>query len=181
MTPEQWSGIISASVIPVVVISACGLMCLAFYNRLASIVARLRQFQKERIQEEEACARLKLKPHPDKLTLLRHERMLELLETQTKRVTRRARLIRVTLLCLLATIALLVACSFFSGLSTVWPQMIYIAAVLFYVALALLVLGIIPAFIEMTKALEPIQLERQLVSRFARELGQLAQEEPPAP
>jgi len=44
--PEDWSRILSASVAPVVIISACGLLCLAFYNRLASVVSRLRAFQR---------------------------------------------------------------------------------------------------------------------------------------
>jgi len=40
MNPENWTRLIAASVVPIVVISAAGLLCLAFYNRLAAIVTR---------------------------------------------------------------------------------------------------------------------------------------------
>ena len=53
MPPSDWAKIISASVVPVVIISSCGLLCLAFYNRLAAIVSRLRGFQRERLHEQE--------------------------------------------------------------------------------------------------------------------------------
>ncbi len=39
---DQWTKVIAASVSPIIVISACGLLCLAFYNRMAAIVNRLR-------------------------------------------------------------------------------------------------------------------------------------------
>ena len=50
----DWSNIITAGVGPVIVISACGLLCLAFYNRLAAVVTRLRGFHRERLHEHEA-------------------------------------------------------------------------------------------------------------------------------
>ena len=37
----DWMKIVPASVVPVVGLSACGLLALAFYNRMAAIVARL--------------------------------------------------------------------------------------------------------------------------------------------
>src|SRR5687767_4133575 len=100
MLPEEWSRILAASVVAVVVISACGLLCLAFYNRLASIVSRLRGFQRERLDEQQEYARCLFAGTLDKVMLARHHRILEMLETQTTRVTRRARLIRFTLLLL---------------------------------------------------------------------------------
>jgi hypothetical protein len=53
MSANDLTRIVSASVVPVVIISACGLLALAFYNRLAAIVSRLRGFQRERIHEQE--------------------------------------------------------------------------------------------------------------------------------
>ena len=50
MAYSDWAKIISSSVVPVVIISACGLLCLAFYNRMAAIVSRLRGFQRERLR-----------------------------------------------------------------------------------------------------------------------------------
>src|SRR5437868_2476989 len=39
---NDWSKVISAGVGPIIAISACGLLCLAFYNRLAAVVTLLR-------------------------------------------------------------------------------------------------------------------------------------------
>ena len=50
MVIEQWLHVVAASVVPVVVISACGLLCLAFYNRLAAVVTRLRAFHREQLE-----------------------------------------------------------------------------------------------------------------------------------
>ena len=109
MVSEPWSRIVSASVTPVVVISACGLMSLAFYNRLASIVSRLRGFQRERLHEQEEIHRLTAQSSHDEITLTRRLRFLDNLSNQTTRTLRRAKLVRFTLLCLLGTIALLVS------------------------------------------------------------------------
>mgnify|MGYP000923026210 CR=1 FL=1 len=54
MPLQDWTKIISTSVVPVAIISACALLCLALYNRLASMVSRLRGFQRERLREAHA-------------------------------------------------------------------------------------------------------------------------------
>ena len=56
MFAEQWTKVLGASVTPVVVISATALLCLAFYNRLAAIVGRLRSVQRERLEQQERLA-----------------------------------------------------------------------------------------------------------------------------
>ena len=53
MTVPEWPSIISVSVVPVVIISACGLLSRAFYGRLAAVVSRLRGFQREILKEQE--------------------------------------------------------------------------------------------------------------------------------
>ena len=82
MRTEDWSRILSASVAPAVIISACGLLCLAFYNRLAFVVSRLRAFHRERLAEQE---RLTHQPK-DALGTERHRRVLAMLSVQTERV-----------------------------------------------------------------------------------------------
>jgi len=84
----EWPNIISVSVVPVVIISACGLLCLAFYGRLAALVARLRTFQREMLRGQERWA---------KEGLGDHQLLLEVLRKQTLRVAERARLIRLVL------------------------------------------------------------------------------------
>ena len=63
---DSGTQIIQAGVSPIIVISACGLLSLAFYNRLTAVVARLRSFHREQLQVNEAiehCRRaLELQP-----------------------------------------------------------------------------------------------------------------------
>src|SRR5438477_5151399 len=100
--PTEYSyRLIAVSVVPVVVISAAGLLCLAFYNRFAAIVSRLRLFQRERLQQQEL--RDQSLEAKEAESLVRHERLIDLLGEQTEHVMKRARLMRRTLvLCLLS-------------------------------------------------------------------------------
>lgn len=163
---QDWSKIISAGVGPIIVISACGLLCLAFYNRLAAVVTRLRAFQRERLHEQEALARQRSTDQPDAIATVKHQELLGALQVQTQHVTHRARLIRQTLFCLLLTIACLSICSLAVGLSIFWPALIYPAAILFVIGLGLLFVGVIFAMIEMKYALDPIELESQFVTEM---------------
>ena len=54
MQTSDLSKVVSSAVVPVVIISSCGLLALAFYNRMAAIVSRLRSFQRERLLELES-------------------------------------------------------------------------------------------------------------------------------
>jgi hypothetical protein len=165
---ERWTQIVSASVAPVVVISACALMSLAFYNRLASIVARLRGFQRERLTEQEHVHRMERADPPDEYALRRRTRVLENLAEQTRRTLRRARLIRLTLMCLLGTIGLLVISSIFNGLAVIWPQAHVGAAILFLSGMLLLLAGIACAMAELLSALDVVESETRLVSELSR-------------
>ena len=160
---NDWSKIIVAGVGPIIVISACGLLCLAFYNRLAAVVSRLRAFQRERLNEQESLARER-SAGGDQIAIVRHQEMLGALQIQTERVTRRAKLIQQTLLCLLMTIACLALCSLVVGLSTVWAPAMYIAVPLFVIGLLLLFVGVVIAAVELKQALDPVELESQFVT-----------------
>src|SRR5881392_3260320 len=106
----DWLKVITAGVGPIIVISACGLLCLAFYNRLAAVVTRLRAFDRERLHEQEALAREMRSPTPDEFAQVRHRELIGMLEVQTRHVIRRAHFIRRTLGCLLMTIICLALC-----------------------------------------------------------------------
>lgn len=170
MFPEELHKFISASVVPVVIISACGLLCLAFYNRLAYIVSRLRMFQREHLEEQEKYARELAESPTDESALRRRRLLIEMLERQTADVSRRAHLIRSNLICLLGTILCLTVCSLATGLSVVWPWAMYIAIPPYVCGALLLVAGIIFAIIEMRGALKPVEFESRFVSRLADEL-----------
>src|SRR5215831_2967718 len=103
----DWSRIIAAGVGPIIVISACGLLCLALYNRLAAVVTRLRAFHRERLHEQEALNHARKQVPADETAMVMHLEVLGMLETQTRHVTRRAKLIRNALACLLACVACL--------------------------------------------------------------------------
>ncbi len=161
MPPLDFAKIISASVVPVVIISACGLLSLAFYNRMAAIVTRLRGFQRERLQHQEILERAGGKKDAEKQ---KHWLMLELLELQTTHVIRRAKLIRLTLLFLLLTIGMLIGCSLMLGLSVLLPNAIYVAIPLFVLGLLSMLAATIAAALELKGALEPVELESKFIT-----------------
>jgi hypothetical protein len=167
MPPLDWSRIVSASVVPVVIISACGLLCLAFYNRLSSLVSRLRAFHRERLATQEQLDRR----GGDEQRGTPHALLLEVLEEQTAHLLRRARLIRSTLVCLLSTIACLTACSLLSGLGTVWPPAAAGAVALFVTGMALMLAAVVFAIVELRGALDPVELETEFVAGLTEGLG----------
>lgn len=175
MHPESWLKVMTASVVPVVIISACGLLCLAFYNRLASVVSRLRTFQRERLIEQERLAHDRridgVESDVQAATRRRRERLLAMLAEQSDRVTRRARLIRATLLCILGAVACLTLCSFFTGLSALWPSAAYPAAWVYLAGIMLLLSGVCCAIAELSRALDPVEIEVDFVDELAEELG----------
>src|SRR5439155_5458231 len=101
---QELPKLISAGVGPIIVISACGLLCLAFYNRLAAVVTRLRSFHRERLHEQDALDRQMASAAPDETAMVRHRELLGMLDVQERHVIRRAHWIRRTLGCLLLTI-----------------------------------------------------------------------------
>jgi len=152
--------IISSAVVPVVIISACGLLALAFYNRMAAIVSRLRGFQRERLQAQE---------HMESSGNTRSQQLLEHLEIQTTRVKRRAKLIRLTLFFLLLTIGLLICCCIMLGLSVLLPAAVYVAIALFILGLLSMLSSTIAAALELKGALEPVELESRFVTHILHE------------
>jgi uncharacterized membrane protein YbjE (DUF340 family) len=161
MPPVDFAKMIGASVVPVVIISACGLLALAFYNRMAAIVTRLRGFQRERMQQQEFLQRTGDKKDAE---AQKHWLVLELLELQTMHVIRRAKLIRLTLLFLLLTIGMLIGCSLMLGLSVLLPKAIYVAIPLFVLGLLSLLTATIAAALELKGALEPVELESRFIT-----------------
>jgi VIT1/CCC1 family predicted Fe2+/Mn2+ transporter len=150
----------------VVIISACGLLCLAFYNRLAAIVSRLRGFQRERLHEQDLLASAGVESGPEHS---RRRRLLEHLESQSARVVCRAKLIRLTLLFLLLTIAILIGCCIVLGLSVLAPHAVFIAVPLFMLGLICMLAGMISAMLELKAALQPAELESRFVSDMLQE------------
>lgn len=179
MFSEQWSRVISASVTPVVVISATALLCLAFYNRMAAIVARLRAVQRERLQAQDRLDTLSA-PAVERGSALRESCILEGLADQSARIRKRARLIRATLMLLLSAIAALVISSLLSGLTIVWRGGMYGAAVFFALGMTLLLSAICCALAEMMIALDPAEIEIDMVSELTGDGAEPRAAEAPA-
>ncbi len=155
MNFPEWPSMISMSVVPVVIISACGLLALAFYGRMAAVVSRLRGFQREMLKEQEKLERT---------GGVEEARLIEVLRTQTEQVTRRARLIRLTLWFLLVAVALLIVCSLTLAASWFVRQAAILAAAFFVMGLLSMLGGIIAAMLELRGALQPVELETRFVS-----------------
>jgi hypothetical protein len=164
---DHWSKIVAASVAPVVVISASGLLCLAFYNRLAAIVSRLRSVQRERLVEMSGY-RASVKGG-DFFATQRHLRLLKNLAEQTSRIIARARLIRLTLLGLLGAVCLMITSSLMNGIALFWPSFAVGAAIAFVGGMLSLLLGVITAMCELRAALDVVRLESELVDDLTTE------------
>lgn len=162
-----WTEIITLSVVPVVMISACGLLCLAFYNRLSVVVTRLRSLQRERLAEYKELFRLE---GGKKEALLKQEAelFLRFLEDQTADVLKRARCLRNGIFCLISCIFSLVLTSLFIGVGLVFPVLDVLVLLFFVTALGLFLTGLTFAVLEIRVALNPIQMESGFVQRLIK-------------
>lgn len=152
--------IISAAVGPVVIMSACGLLCSTFYTRITNVIMRLRVFQRERLAEQTALAK-----ETDPAGRQRRRDMMDVLSTQTDMMIHRVRLIRTTLFCLLSTILCLATSSLSLGLSVLWPPALYAAVALFILGILLLMTGIFFALLDLRLAMRPVVLEADYVTK----------------
>jgi hypothetical protein len=166
---ERWNQIIQAGVTPIIVISACGLLALAFYNRMAAVVARLRAFHREQLQAQDmqskACA------DNDDIALVRCQEVRGMLSVQIAHVTRRARVLRGALACLLLSVAMMAACSIAAGVATLEPRLAYAAAPLFVHGLLLLIGAAGLAMLELKYAVDPVELESQFIEQLDADLN----------
>lgn len=156
MFREAWTRTLAASVTPMVVISAIGLLSLAFYNRYAAIVSRLRGLQRERLSTLQTI-REEADTDPADADLRRT--LLRGLEAQTANVMGRARLIRFTLQCLLVAVALLILSSLLHGATTFWEPLAIPAAVVFVAGMASFLCAISAAFVELCRSLDGVATE----------------------
>jgi len=161
--PLDLSKVVSAGVGPIIVISACGLLCSTFYARMTNVVSRLRLFQRERLAEQALLDR-----ETDPAMCAKRQELLVILSTQTDSLVRRVRLIRRTLFCLLLTISSLILCSLSLGLSVLWQPLIYAAIAMFILGLTLLLAGLFFAMVDLKLSLDPIVLEAAFVTRRIR-------------
>lgn len=164
---RTWNEMISASVVPVVIISACGLLCLAFYNRLGVVVARLRSLQRERLVEYKELFVLEEKKSSS-LKIQDAQQFLHSLELQTAEVMKRAMFLRNCIFCLIGAICILILTSLLIGISVVFPAIGVIAMCFFILGLLLVFYGLIFALKEIKIALDPIKMESGFIQRLIK-------------
>ena len=153
---------IGAAVVPAVMISACGLLCLALYNRLANVVSRLRALSRERMRESEMVR--PFAPAQAGVGAERFSRWVRrMLGRGSQGVLGRARLLCDALTCLIGAILCMALCSLAGGLATRWASWAWLALALFVAGDLLIVLGLGLALWELRLALGPAQIESRMV------------------
>ena len=163
--------VVATAAVPVVMISACSLLALAFYNRMASIVSRLRSIQRECIEHQEKLYAQKNAGGFDEMLARRTENLIAMQRQQTDSVLRRARLLRSALICLLSGIALFVVCCLsleLYAMEEASRTIGFVSAGLFMLASLLVFCGVCFAIAEMRWALGPITQESAMVEDMVR-------------
>lgn len=168
---SQTASVIAQLAAPVVMVSAGGLLCLALFNRLATLVARSRAFANERVVLLRALA----EPAPGVTGASLDRMRLEALEAHASRVLKRAALLRAALQCLLGGVLMMLASSGAIGLSLVSQRLWYVALVAFGVGLIAMASGVVLVMAELAQALRDVKLENSIL----RQIGDLVEPSPP--
>jgi hypothetical protein len=156
-------GTIQTLVAPVVMISACGLLCLALYNRLAAIVARARAFHKEWF---DASGRLRTDREENDASIGALRERATLLEAQVRKILSRAKLIRNALICLILTVMCMLFCSVALGLSPILHAFAHVALVSFAFGVGSMFGAMLLALIELLSALDPVMMEQETIENL---------------
>lgn len=161
---------ITSFVVPVVMISANGLLALAFYNRLAALIGRLRAINKERFDLFTRLSAMAGAPQ-EAPGVVHIQRRLEILDELGHMIFARARLIRDALICLLVTVLLMLGCSLNLGIAKRWPAVEWLAPILFVAGVAVMALGIVRAIQELCAALATLSFEHDMLEQAQEENG----------
>lgn len=149
---------------PVVIISACGLLCLAQFARYSGIIGRLRTLHRERFT---GLAKLSsLSGHERDLTADRCDH----LEVQAHRVLGMAKMIRNALLFLVLAVICMIVSSLMIGIGLVWPVPGRYGAVAAFVAgLLCMVSGMTFVFAELWSSLDVVTDEHRQIEAIGQE------------
>jgi hypothetical protein len=155
--------VLAVSVTPVVLISACGLITLALYNRLGAMLAQIRTLHKQKL---EAIITHEAQQSSNQAVLL------ELINSQAAKVTGKAKLIQKGLFCLLSAVVAFLLCSLLGAAATLHALMGVAALTTYVFGLVLFLASIGWALRELTLTLTPLEEERAhleiLTSRLAK-------------
>lgn len=160
--------IIGLLISPVLMISACGLLCLTYYNRMAVMVARIRAFNSERLNLlEKQIIRQENRTY-DNLAISQRARS-GAVGHQVETLLYRARLIRRTLVCLVCCIICMLTSSLSLGISLIFAWFAAAALAVFIAGIAFLLVGMIMALQELRLSLTPVALEQDFLCELAHQ------------
>lgn len=142
--------LLSVSVTPVVLISACGLITLALYNRLGAILARIRAFHQQKIDLLEGL---------DKQASGDQAMLLEMIDSQVARITVKAKAIQQGLYCLLSAVLAFLLCSLLGPATVLYVWAGAVALGMHVLGLGLFLAGVGWAIRELTLSLTPLEEE----------------------
>lgn len=142
--------LISVSVTPVVLISACGLITLALYNRLGAILARIRVFHQQKID---------LLTNRQQRSTDDRQLLLCLIDSQISKVTAKAKLIQRGLFFSLSAVLAFLFCSMLAAISVLHESIGFVALAIHMVGLTLFASGIGWALRELSLSLSPLEEE----------------------
>jgi hypothetical protein len=140
---------LALSVTPGILISACGVISTALYNRLGVILARVRSYHQKKIEILSSHDPHKVDP----------ECLLNLMDAQIAAVTAKAKMIQKGLCCLLSAIIAFLSCSVFAGVALVYEWFGIVALSMGLIAVCLFITGVRWAVREVTCAISPLEEE----------------------
>lgn len=154
LTIEIIHGLIS----PAVMVSANGLLCLAFYSRLSNVVGRGRAVNRERVDLMRELESLSIEERQRPCESLLQRRFAVLNATMDQ-LLKRARCVRRVLCCLISAILCLLACSLCLGLAAVFASLSNVALMFLVLGTLLMMLGGATALEELYFSLDPLAFE----------------------
>ncbi len=160
--------IIGLLISPVLMISACGLLCLTYYNRMAVMVGRIRAFNSERLNLlEKQITHQENRTHGNLAASQRARSGA--VGQQVQALLYRARLIRRTLVCLVCCIICMLTSSLSLGMSLIFTWFAAAALAVFIAGIAFLLVGMVMALRELRLSLTPVALEQDFLSELAQQ------------
>lgn len=156
---------VQSFVAPVVMISANGLLCLAFYNRLAAVAHRVREIHRERFDLATRQAASNGAP-PDPAGAAHVQARIHTLDELGHRLLHRVRLVRDALICLLLSVLFMLACSLALGLASLHDALNWAALGCFVLGAAAMGGGVVRAVQELRVTLDPLVFEHEMLERM---------------
>jgi len=141
---------LALSVTPGILISACGVVSTALYNRMGVILARIRSYHQRKVE---------LLSNHQHHEVVDPQSLLDLIDSQIVAVTAKAKMVRNGLYCLLAAIIAFLLCSVFAGIAMAYDWFGLVALASGLVAVCLFITGLGWALREVTCAISPLEEE----------------------